>query len=188
MKSWILFVVLMCFISVNTRAQQALFGTQPVVSPEIHADRSVTFRILAPQANEVKIAGDWMPSQGWTSGTELMKKDEKGIWTLTTQPLESDLYSYTISIDGLKTLDPGNVYTIRDVASIFNVFIVGGDKGDLYKVNMVPHGSVTRRWYDSPGVGFTRRITIYTPPGYESSQEKYPVLYLLHGMGGDEEA
>jgi enterochelin esterase family protein len=67
------------------------------------------------------------------------------------------------------------------------VFIVGG-KADLYAVKKVPHGSVTRRWYDSPGIGLNRRITIYTPPGYETSKEKYPVLYLLHGMGGDEEA
>jgi enterochelin esterase family protein len=74
------------------------------------------------------------------------------------------------------------------VASVFNVFIVGGGKGDLYQVNKVPHGSVIRRWYDSPGNEKSRRITIYTPAGYETGKEKYPVLYLLHGMGGDEEA
>jgi len=91
-------------------------------------------------------------------------------------------------VDGLKTTDPNNVYLIRDVATVFNVFIVGGGKADLYAVKKVPHGSVTRRWYDSPGIGLNRRITIYTPPGYETSKEKYPVLYLLHGMGGDEEA
>jgi enterochelin esterase family protein len=91
-------------------------------------------------------------------------------------------------VDGLKTTDPNNVYLIRDVASVFNVFIVGGGKGDLYQVNKVPHGSVIRRWYDSPGNEKSRRITIYTPAGYETGKEKYPVLYLLHGMGGDEEA
>jgi len=80
------------------------------------------------------------------------------------------------------------VYLIRDVSSIFNVFIVGSGQADLYKVNKVPHGSVTRRWYESPENGMTRRITVYTPAGYENSKEKYPVLYLLHGMGGDEEA
>jgi len=117
-----------------------------------------------------------------------MTKDEKGIWSYATKPLDSDLYSYSFLVDGLKTTDPNNVYLIRDVASVFNVFIVGGGKADLYKVNKVPHGTVARRWYDSPGNSLTRRITIYTPFGYESSKEKYPVLYLLHGMGGDEEA
>ena len=88
----------------------------------------------------------------------------------------------------MRCTDPANVYLIRDVASVFNVFITGNGKGDLYKVGAVPHGTVTRRWYHSPGNEMTRRMTIYTPPGYESSKDKFPVLYLLHGMGGDEEA
>ncbi|HPR33270.1 MAG TPA: alpha/beta hydrolase-fold protein, partial [Prolixibacteraceae bacterium] len=73
-------------------------------------------------------------------------------------------------------------------ASVFDIFIVGGGSGDYYRVQDVPHGSVTRCWYPSPGNNMTRRITIYTPPGYGHSRQKYPVLYLLHGMGGDEEA
>ncbi len=77
---------------------------------------------------------------------------------------------------------------IRDVSTVTNVFIVGGGKGDLYNVKNVPHGTVARRWYNSPGNGKMRRVTIYTPPGYENSKKKFPVLYLLHGMGGDEEA
>jgi enterochelin esterase family protein len=117
-----------------------------------------------------------------------MKKEEKGLWTYTTAALPSDLYSYSFTVDGVRCNDPNNVYMIRDVASVTNVFITGGGKGDLYKVNSVPHGSVTRRWYNSPSLGQDRRITIYTPPGYEKSSESYPVLYLLHGMGGDEEA
>jgi enterochelin esterase family protein len=102
--------------------------------------------------------------------------------------MPSDLYGYSFTVDGVKTTDPSNVYLIRDVASVTNVFIVKGDKGDLYSVNKVPHGTVSRRWYNSPGNGMERRITVYTPAGYETSKEKYPVLYLLHGMGGDEEA
>ena len=74
------------------------------------------------------------------------------------------------------------------MSTVFNIFIVGGTQADLYKVNKVSHGSVTKRWYSAPGIGSVRRITIYTPPGYETSKEKYPVLYLLHGAGGDEEA
>jgi len=175
-------------VNIQLNAQQALWGAAGVVSPEVKEDNTVTFRFQVPNAKEVKITGDWMPAQGWTPGSESMTKDDKGIWSYTTKPLESDLYSYSFLVDGLKTTDPNNVYLIRDVASVFNVFIVGGGKADLYKVNKVPHGTVARRWYDSPGNSLTRRITIYTPFGYESSKEKYPVLYLLHGMGGDEEA
>jgi len=88
----------------------------------------------------------------------------------------------------VRVTDPNNVYMNRDVASVTSVFIIGGGRADLYKVNDVPHGTVARRWYDSPTLGKTRRITIYTPPGYEASMEKFPVFYLLHGAGGDEEA
>lgn len=169
-------------------AQQALWGAPEIVSPEIHADQSVTFRLMAPDAREVKLSGDWMAAEGWRPGSVVLTKDEKGVWSHTTAPLGSDLYSYWFTVDGVRCTDPANVYLIRDVASVFNVFITGNGKGDLYKVGAVPHGTVTRRWYPSPGNEMTRRMTIYTPPGYESSKDKFPVLYLLHGMGGDEEA
>ena len=78
---------------------------------------------------------------------------------------------------------------IRDVASVTNVFIIGGDERiDLYKVNKVPHGTVSKVWYNSPTLGMDRRLTVYTPAGYETSGKRYPVFYLLHGMGGDENA
>jgi len=196
MKLRLTIIVAIVLFSVATFAQQALFGGAPIVSPEVKADHSVTFRIQAPAADSVQITGDFLPpaklKTQWglidVPGTAKLTKDDKGIWTFTSQPLASDLYSYTVIVDGFKTTDPSNVYIIRDVANVFNVFIVGGGKGDLYQVNKVPHGSVTRRWYDSPGNGMPRRVTVYTPAGYETSKEKYPVLYLLHGMGGDEEA
>ena len=197
MKKQILFAIAFFIMAgFSSFAQQALFGGAPIVSPEVKADHTVTFRIQAPAADSVQITGDFLPKVKLktqyglidVAGTANLTKDEKGLWTFTSQPLESDLYSYTVVIDGFKTTDPGNVYIIRDVASVFNVFIVDGGKGDLYQVSKVPHGSVTRRWYDSPGNGMPRRVTVYTPAGYEKSKEKYPVLYLLHGMGGDEEA
>ena len=176
------------FFCTESFSQQALFGGADITSPEINSDNSVTFRFQAPEAKEVKLSGDWMPMEGWTPGSEKMTRDGKGLWSLTTPPLASDLYSYSFNADGIRCTDPNNVFMIRDVATVSNIFIVGGGKADLYKVTNVPHGSVTRRWYTSPGLGITRRITIYTPPGYETSKESYPVLYLLHGMGGDEEA
>jgi enterochelin esterase family protein len=178
-------VILICDASFS---QQALRGGANIKSPEINSNNSVTFRFQAPDAKDVKISGDWMPAQEYTPGSEKMTKDEKGIWSYTTSVLPSDLYSYSFNVDGVKCTDPNNVYLIRDVASVTNVLIIGGGKADLYKVSNVPHGSVTRRWYNSPSLGINRRITIYTPAGYEKSNESYPVLYLLHGMGGDEEA
>lgn len=176
----ILSLLLVCYTSFS---QQALFGGADITSPEINADNSVTFRFQAPDAKEVKISGNWMLSQGWTPGSEKMTKGEKGLWSYTTAVLPSDLYSYSFNVDSVKCTDPNNVFMIRDVASVTNVFIIGGGKADLYKVNNVPHGSVTRRWYNSPGLGLTRRITIYTPAGYENSTESYPVLYLLSWHG-----
>ena len=190
------FFVLMAIISLNTSAQQALFGGQQIISPEIHSDNSVTFRFYAPDANSVMVTGDFLSTQKIESpmgemdgpGKAALVKDDKGIWTFTSEPLNSELYGYSFIVDGLSTTDPNNPFLNRDVASVTNIFIIGGGKADLYKVNDVPHGSVTKRWYDSPGLGMDRRLTIYTPPGYENSKEKYPVLYLLHGAGGDEEA
>ncbi|MGX7835561.1 hypothetical protein ACWKSR_10465, partial [Campylobacter fetus subsp. venerealis] len=111
-------------------------------------------------------------------GSADLTKDDKGIWSFTTESLNPELYSYSFIVDGLKTTDPNNPFLIRDVASVTNVFLVGEGQAALYKVKDVPHGSVTRRWYDSPGLGMDRRLTIYTPPGYEKSKEKFPVLYL----------
>ena len=188
--------LLVLFVIVGATAQQALWGAAPIVSPQVNADKTVTFRFMAPQADSVFITGDFLPTTKMETpfgvydgpGKALLTKDEKGLWTFTSEPLQSDLYSYSFIVDGLNTCDPNNVYKIRDVASVFDVFIVGGGKADLYSVNDVPHGTVARRWYDSPGNNMSRRITIYTPSGYENSKVKYPVLYLLHGMGGDEEA
>src|SRR5690625_4671120 len=77
---------------------------------------------------------------------------------------------------------------ICDVASLFNIVAVGEGAGDYYMPGDLPRGTVARMWYNSPSLEKERRITVYTPPGYEESEEEYPVLYLLHGMGGDEEA
>lgn len=185
---YFLVILAMMALSLTTTAQQALRGGAAGTSPQINDDRSVTFRIQAPQAREVLLTGDWMPIEGWTPGSVKMERDESGVWSYTTNPLASDLYGYSFIVDGIRMNDPGNVYLIRDVATLTNVFIIGGGQGDLFKVNDVAHGSVTRRWYESPSLEKSRRMTVYTPPGYENSSEQYPVLYLLHGMGGDEEA
>jgi enterochelin esterase-like enzyme len=187
-RQLILALALVTSLTLTSHAQQALFGGTEIVSPEIHEDHSVTFRVEAALAQEVKLTGDWMPAEGWVPGSVTMDKDENGLWTYTTAVLEPELYGYAFLIDGVRTIDPNNVFVSRDVSTNTNILLLGGGQADLYKVNDVPHGSVTRRWYDSPGLEMKRRITIYTPPGYESGKASYPVLYLLHGAGGDEEA
>lgn len=186
-KSLAAAVCLMAILQMGL-AQQALWGGGDLQSPEINEDKSVTFRINAPQAASVQLSGDWMPMNGWTPGTVEMAKGEKGTWSYTTDPLNSELYSYFFVVDGLRMKDPSNPFLVRDIATVTNIFIIDGGPGDLYAVQDVPHGAVTQQWYDSPGIGMDRRITIYTPPGYETSAQQYPVLYLLHGAGGDEEA
>lgn len=184
-------------ICAMTFAQQALWGGAPVVSPEIHDNNTVTFRLKAPKAVKVQVTGDFLPTQKIKTpfgefdgqGVADLKEGKEGVWEYTTpEPLKPELYSYSFIVDDLKMMDPSNVYMIRDVASVTNVFIIGGDRADLYKVNDVPHGTVSRIWYNSPTLGMDRRLTVYTPAGYETSGKRYPVFYLLHGMGGDEEA
>lgn len=176
------------FITSSLNAQQDLFRNNPIDSPEIHTDRSVTFRLKAPDVSNVAISGDWMESIGFMMGSKEMQKGDDGIWTYTTKVLQPDLYRYSFTVDGVRTIDPSNAHVIRDVSRISNIFIVEGGLSNTYKVNNVLHGTVAYRWYDSPGNGKMRRLCIYTPPGYESNDKEYPVLYLLHGIGGDEEA
>ena len=170
----------------SASAQQALGPGSGIVSPEINPDHSVTFRLRAPKAVKVQVRGDFAarPCD--------MTEGEGGIWTFTTEPLEGELYSYNFVVDGQRTLDPSNVYMNRDVATWTNIFTLSakeGDKGWFYEVHDVPHGSVSHVWYDSPTLGMKRRLTVYTPAGYEDNPKaKYPVLYLLHGSGGDEDA
>jgi enterochelin esterase family protein len=193
-KITFLFAVL--FITIAVHAQQALWGGSQIVSPEINNDNTVTFRLLAPNAQTVQITGDFLPTRKMKTpygdfdvpGTENLTKNDKGIWEFKSNILSSELYSYNFIVNGVKVLDPSNVYMNRDVNTVTNIFIIKGIPGDLYSVNNVKHGSVTRLWYYSQTVNKARRLTVYTPAGYNDGNKMYPVLYLLHGMGGDEEA
>lgn len=182
MKKILLSSILLLF-TLSLSAQQALWSGGGLTSPEIHPDGRVTFRVEAPTAERVELMGDFLPN-----GAAALEPTENGVWEYTSTPLESDLYAYTFYIDGIKSLDLNHVYLVRDIASLANIFIVGGGAGDNYAVQYCPHGTVSRLWYPSPSLGCERRMTIYTPAGYEESNKRYPVLYLLHGMGGDEEA
>lgn len=184
-----------CIFAISGFAQQTLWGSGDITSPFINGDNTATFRIHAPKAVKVQVQGDFLdPVKIETPigifdgpGIAEMKEGENGVWEYTTTPLASELYSYSFIVDGLKTTDPNNVYQVRDVASITNIFLIGSGRTDNYKVQDVAHGNISKVWYSSPALGMKqRRMTVYTPAGYEDGNRKYPVLYLLHGAGGDE--
>ena len=180
----ILSLLLIVNLGFSIYAQEAIFDQNTSLNPKINDDLTVSFQIKDSLAKSISISGDWL---SYNQAIE-MNKDEKGFWTYTTQKLSSDLHTYNLIIDGLKTTDPNNPFVVRDVSSVFNMFIVPGENADYYKVNNVAHGTVAYRWYYSEGNDKNRRLAVYTPPNYENSTKKYPVLYLLHGAGGDETA
>jgi enterochelin esterase-like enzyme len=155
-----------------------------IVSPELSPDGSVTFRINAPGATEVLVSGEWQKAG---ERQKLIKGDSTD-WSLTIGPLKPEFYGYTFIVDGVQTIDPSNGRTKRDGVRYFSTFIVPGAESDLYSVKAVPHGTVSKIWYESPTLKLNRRMYVYTPAGYENGKGSYPVLYLLHGGGGDEDA
>ena len=173
MNKKLLIFSLALFTSISMFAQWG--GPPPPVSPEIHADNTVTFRLRAPYANNVYVQGDFM------QGRQAMTQDENGVWSFTTPVLPSEMYNYSFVVDGLQMYDPSNFRR--------NHFFILGGQADYYVIqDDIPRGSVTHRWYYSPQLGMNRRVTIYTPPSYETSGNRYPVLYLLHGIGGNEDS
>lgn len=180
-----LILILLIIIGGKISAQQNVgFRQSSIVSPQVNSGNTVTFRVKAPLAQTVVVKGDWEAN----GGRGQMTKDTGGVWSFTTASLPSDMYLYTFQVDSVQMLDPTNSFSVRDVGNLFSVFITDHGKGDYYSVKDVPHGSVTRIWYRSTQYKADRRLTVYTPPGYENSKTNYPVLYLLHGSGGDEEA
>ena len=180
-------ISLFMLLSVNSFAQQMLGQRPNVKSPVINQDGTVTFNFYSPQATAVSVTGDFDEIH-WQ--TLPMEKQQNGVWTVTTKPLTPELYSYSFSVDGQRIVDPANSYVNRDISTLSNIFIISkgsGDKGHLYQMNNVPHGTVSRVWYDSPTLGQQRRMTVYLPAAYDG-KKKFPVMYLLHGHGGDETA
>lgn len=186
-----------CLISLSAWAQETVaVNTGDLVSPEVKG-QTVTFKLLAPNAKEVLVEADFFEkvkrqtSFGMmeASGQIPMVKGEDGVWTYTTSMPSPELHTYCFYVDGVRMLDPSNVYMIRDIATYTNYFLVDGELSQNYLVREVPHGTVSKVWYPSPTLGMERRrMTVYTPAGYDDSNKQYPVLYLLHGAGGDENA
>lgn len=182
-KLRILLSVLVALVGISPlSAQQNLWQAKGVTSPEVLDDGSVVVRLYAPEAKSVVLKCDFVPGSNVA-----MQRTDDGVWEYRSEPLASELYCYRFSIDGMAdVVDPASSYVMRDVGSLMSYFIVAGERGDLYAPQGVKHGSLSRVW--APMGGQERRMVVYTPAGYERGKGKYPVLYLLHGMGGDEEA
>ena len=184
MKKLLAFAVLLTW-AVSAGAQETvMLNTGDIKSPEMHQDNVVTFRMKAPDAKKVEIEGSFL------NGRKNMTKGNDGVWTYSSAPLWPELHTYCFYVDGIRMLDPQNVYMIRDIATYTNYFLIDGALSANYIVRDVPHGTMSKVWYPSPTLGMNqRRMTVYTPAGYDNNtKEKYPVLYLLHGAGGDENA
>ena len=180
-------LLLCCLMVMGSFAQQQLGRRPNVKSPVLNQDGTVTFNFFAPTATKVSVTGDF---DELTSKQLDMTKQENGVWSVTTSPLTPELYSYSFSVDGQRIVDPANSYVNRDINTLSNIFIVtksNNDKGHTYSVNNVPHGTLSRVWYDSPTLGQQRRMTVYLPAAYDG-KKRFPVMYLLHGWGGDETA
>jgi enterochelin esterase family protein len=161
----------------NTPSPRA---SSAVVSPEVRPDRTVTFRLLAAKAQEVTVVGPW------PGGAVPLKKDDNGVWSATVGPLEPDIYDYRMTVDGLAIADPANPWVQPMRVTRTSVVEVPGDPPRLWEFQSVPHGTVHEHVYFSKSLGVKRRLHVYTPPGYEKTSRKYPVLYLLHGSGDND--
>lgn len=164
-------------------ASAAAGGAQqpPVRSPEVHADRRVTVRLRAPNAREVIFASDGTPPAP-------MVRDSAGVWSYTTASLAPDIYTYTFRVDGVSIPDPQN----PEMKPVFRMSLgqsllhVPGPDSLSWEMRDVPHGTITEHFYASGVIGDRRNYYVYTPPDYDPRRaERYPVLYLLHGLSDD---
>jgi len=152
---------------------------QPLISPEVHPDNTITFRFRAPNAKEVLLAREG-------AKREPMQKDDQGVWTITTETLAPDYYGYSFVADGVSLLDPGNHLMKPNLLGPTNMVHVPGEGLPWEIAGGAPHGEVHHHFYHSGVVGDDRDYYVYTPPSYDPNAKKlYPVLYLLHGYSDD---
>ena len=186
MKRLMTILAALCLVA-SANAQELAnfaFGRKQIVSPEQQND-SVTFRLLAPYATDVQMYGSWMPGYGDRIS---LKRNAEYVWEVKIPAPTPEIYTYNFFVDGVSVSDPNNVLVQRDGTRYLSMLLVEGERSENYK-EANKRGSVSHVWYDSELLGLNRRMTVYTPYGYETSKKtKYPVLYLLHGGGGDEEA
>jgi len=154
-----------------------------VVSPEVSPERKITFRILAPKAEKVRLSGGDIP--GNNQGAE-MTKGTNGVWEVTLGPIRPGAYRYNFNVDGLAVIDPRNPANSESNNNVWSLVHVPG--ADFMDTKEVPHGAVAAVTYYSTALKKFRRLHVYTPPGYESGKGKFPVFYLLHGASDSDDS
>ena len=177
---------LSCTVVGLAQAPAGRGGGQPapqVDSPDVSADRRISFRIYAPQAREIRLNASDIPGLG--QNTRFTKADN-GVWELTVGPLDSGAYRYNFNVDGVATIDPRNPGISESNNNVWSLVYVPGS--DLFDSKAVPHGAVAEVTYKSSTLGRDRRMHVYTPPGYENGRDRYPVFYLLHGAGDNDDS
>ncbi len=163
------------------RVNLAAMGAS-VISPEVNPNRTVTFRLNAPNATSVSVSGS-MFRASMNMRSAQMTKDEKGIWSVTVGPFEPDMYTYKFNVDGVSMIDPANTYANQGSMPLSSILYVHGNEPMYYDAKPgVPHGTVTAHYYYSEVTKGIRNLFVYTPPNYDTSKE-YPVLYLMGGSG-----
>ncbi len=181
MKTVGLAVLLTVVTAANAHAQPPA----RIVSPEVLSDGRVTFRLNAPKAQEVQLTGEFL------DGARSFTRDADGMWSLTVGPIAPEVYHYNFTIDGVRTIDPANpqLKTGSTASTITSVLEIRHPSPAFYDAQPVPHGEIRTHWYQSKSLDSVRRLTVYTPPGYDKGQAvRYPVLYLFHGANADENA
>ena len=153
----------------------------PVVSPEVTVDKKITFRLSAPQAQSVRLSAGDIPGLGQAA---VLVKGENGIWSTTVGPVEPGAYRYNFNLDGVATIDPRSPSISESNTNVWSLVYVPG--ADFMDTKNVSHGAVASVDYFSTALNAWRRLHVYTPPGYETSSDKYPVFYLLHGAGDND--
>ena len=168
----------------SEKKEENMHGPPPfarIKSPEFNADSTVTFRIWAPKATEVKLECAGIVGE---QSDKLERYDEE-YWCITIKPLESGLFRYKFLVDGVQTADPVNALSHGSSSLI----LIPGDETEFFTKRNIPHGTTHRHFYHNPDIEAIRSVSVYTPPGYEDyPNKKYPVLFLLHGSGGTDES
>jgi enterochelin esterase-like enzyme len=169
--------------AVQTPAGRGTAPAPAVISPDVRPDRRVTFRILAPEAQKVELRspGDIPGIGGRGVALPQLTRNPDGVWEATFGPLPAGAYRYVFVVNGLTVVDSRNPMTSQTNTTVYSLAVVGGS--DVFDTKKVPHGAVASVHYNSTALGGIRRMHVYTPPGYETNRERYPVLYLLHGAG-----
>ena len=155
---------------------------QALRSPEVHPDRTVTFRLRAPQTNAVDLVGEVMQGKG----PQPMTKGSDGVWSITVGPLTPEIWIYNFRVQGVDLPDPSNISIMPRAAgtgAVSSFVEVPGNTPAFFDARAVPHGEVRTVLYESKAMGVNRYFWVYTPPNYDKSTAKYPVYYLLHGNG-----